>query len=988
VHSVSVSPRRETLDTGTAGAFDAQVGMTTFDTSRRAWPPQLPDRILTDPYDPRPDMGITAFLRANPTFDGRGVTLSLADGSPDMFMSEMQAARTLDGKLAPKFSGYETSIDPDEEDEGRWFRMRDTVRAVDGKFTYSGRTYTAPRAGAFRIELLNEVRYERQSRVGIGADINRDGNPTGASRDFAVLWDPRTDDVWVDTDQNRNFTNEKMLTDFNRRPEFGVFGKDDPRTPYRETMGFGIQIDKAKDRLALNLGNAMHASGVVGAGFASRGTTGRFEGVAPGAQLYPMAVSGARYSMLESVVRAIKSPKIDAIWIEQPTVRDYGIRDGRLVTTVIWERLNAKYKKPILVPTHNYAAIMGSDDYVVGAGLMGVAGHKGKDNYMTHNGARVPSADNLYDAGGYGPMGDGANGPDILSPSDILSTSRAFRRDASNYSAGLYRLPPGYKIGAGTSTATPTAAGGVALLISAAKQSGVKYDAFRIERALTGSAQFMSHHPAYLQGAGIINVAGAWELLKAMDKVPPANVVTITSRAPVRHAFSGLLATPHEGVGLFEREGWLAGASGTRTVTFTRTSGPARPMTFALNWKGNASGTFSTPPSVTLSLNKPVQVTIGIAPKTAHAHSAHLLLDHPDVPGHAHRMLATIIAAERLDGTNNYSVQTRTEVPRPDFKFVFYTVPAGATALRVDIESRRSVGVSLVRPDTRAATAVEADGGGGGGRGGGAGGGGSAMVRSTYIVTDPMPGTWEVRLSDGAGAFDYDEADKNEPVAPTPVTLTVSAIAVEAGLSASGFALAFGEDVTAAQAWITNRMAAFNGMVTGATVGAARRDRGTVAERERKVYEIDVPAGSASLMVRVSNPSDTAADLDVYVFNCARTCSSTGQSDLDPAGDEVVTVQNPAAGKWKVVVDGMRVPAGTTSFDYLDVVVHPSYGIVNTLDSRRQHAVGETWTTPVRTWAASPLPTGRVPYLSLVVQGALSAGTTINIGAVELRNRK
>ena len=120
---------------------------------------------------------------------------------------------------------------------------------------------------------------------GLDRDVNRDGNPEGSSRLFAVLWDEASGDVWVDTDQDHSFTDELTLGEFNERGAFGVFGTDDPETPVRESIGFGVQIDADRKLLALNLGVASHASLVVGAAVASRGEAGRFEGMAPGAQL-------------------------------------------------------------------------------------------------------------------------------------------------------------------------------------------------------------------------------------------------------------------------------------------------------------------------------------------------------------------------------------------------------------------------------------------------------------------------------------------------------------------------------------------------------------------------------------------------------------------------------------------------------------------------------------------------------------------------------
>ena len=80
-----------------------------------------------------------------------------------------------------------------------------------------------------------------------------------------------------------------------------------------------------------------------------------------------------------------------------------------------------------------------------------------------------------------------------------------------------------------------------------------------------------------------------------------------------------------------------------------------------------------------------------------------------------------------------------------------------------------------------------------------------------------------------------------------------------------------------------------------------------------------VPAGSTSLRATIGSPSDPGADLDLFVFNCTSgTCVLAGQS-ADGDSEESVTIANPAAGTWVVLVDGFNVPAGTTTYKYIDV---------------------------------------------------------------------
>ena len=454
--------------------------------------------------------------------------------------------------------------------------------------------------------------------------------------------------------------------------------------------------------------------------------------------------------------------------------------------------------------------------------------------------------------------------------------------------ASVFRLPPGYRISGGTSTATPVATGAVAMLISGAKQSGVKYDACRIKHALSMSAKFVPNIPVYKQGNGVINVAGAWDLLRAMDKagLPP----TITSAAPVKHAYSALLLTPNDGVGLYERDGWTAGDHGARTMTFTRTSGPSGAMPFTISVVSDSGGRITAPASVSLPLNEPVPVTLDISVATPGVHSSLITLDNPSVPGHAYRTLATIVAAEPLNASNHYKVETRTEVPRPEMRSYFYRVPPGASALQVVLDSsKREVQVALIKPDTRTANATRLVGKRGDDDRGG-GGENPILPQETYVVAQPMPGVWEVRLTDieDTRTFDWKGSEAGKPVPPTKVKLTISAFA--AGPTASALVQSAGDSGEQSptqparasgapnELRLSSRMADFTGKVTSYPLGSAHNERPTIREHQQHVYEIDVPPGSAALRVAVGNPSDTAADLDVYVYDCTKKeCKNGGQ---------------------------------------------------------------------------------------------------------------
>ena len=224
---------------------------------------------------------------------------------------------------------------------------------------------------------------------------------------------------------------------------------------------------------------------MVGAVLASRGEAGRFEGVAPGARLAAVGRGGRRTGRPRRRSWAASHPEVDVVYFEQSSniTRNYLLRDGRLVPSVIADRLVERYGASIFSPTHNFPILGAIDDIVMGRGVIGIGGHESKDNFFMNHGVRVEHDDNLLITGGYGPMGDGTLKPDVISPSNYVSTWLGFIEGRSM--AGLFELPPGYTIAGGPRRPRPRRPGGGALLISAARQAGIPMDPYRLKYAIT-----------------------------------------------------------------------------------------------------------------------------------------------------------------------------------------------------------------------------------------------------------------------------------------------------------------------------------------------------------------------------------------------------------------------------------------------------------------------------------------------------------------------
>jgi hypothetical protein len=338
-----------------------------------------------------------------------------------------------------------------------------------------------------------------------------------------------------------------------------------------------------------------------------------------------------------------------------------------------------------------------------------------------------------------------------------------------------------------------------------------------------------------------------------------------------------------------------------------------------------------------------VNATVGV-------HSAILNLDDPASPGIEYQTLNTVIAPYVFDAGNNYQHTITGSVGRNQASHYFFRVPAGTPAFKVDFSGPSATpgtgqarflrfhpyGVNIDDNSSLSCYSPSS--------------GSCAGDPLSRTQSNPQAGVWEVTV----------EARRTSDAEFTPFMLTATILGASVSPNPDIIASATIGVPVARSYTLTNIFGPFTGRAVGTTLGSAFRATPTIANLAQQQYPVAVTAGSTSLRATIGGTSDPAADLDLFVFNCTTgPCILAGQS-ADGDSEESVTIANPAAGNWVVLVDGFAVPAGTTTYNYVDVFVNPAFGSVSVTDANALRPAGSSWTVPGTVTANAAPAAGRV----------------------------
>jgi hypothetical protein len=905
--------------------------------SRKFGRPPSVYTTLDNPYTGGSSTESVLFKTQHPTYDGRGVAIGGVEAIDPRTPSLAQAL-SLDGSRIPKVLDYimlppspdvlepaESTI-PQTRAYG-WHATIQVARSPEGsQVDFAGHSFKLPRE--VKGPELRMAQYHIKS--------------AGIPPELTLLWSVDEAAIWILENGTLDFARALRveLPRTAHRAAIAAMKNDEART-------VRVAVDLPTRTLGLNLSTADHGTMCASVAAGHSFLNSRAEGVAPAAQWlaldnYNQArdwESAQPRIVINPWLMLFRDPRVDLISNSTAIFsgRPFGM-DDTLLDWQLFSRMTAKYPKLFISAVGNGGPQ--ADDVDGGSSSsdfqVSIGAYTPLETWQANYGITPKAQHTPAPFSAYGPADDGGLKPELLGLTATLAAARVDERE--DWRNPYYDMPDGYILSAGTSAASPNAAGHVALLISAAKQAGIPHDPQRLRVALFSSAKFLDGVEARVQGHGLIQIAQAWDALKRIrDFVPPR----FQTRAPVRTFHSPQFASPNQGRGIYEREGWAPNQSGDRQITVTRTTGSRTPINYMLRWRGDTDS-FSSPISaVSLSLGKTLNVPVHIRVKESRAYSAILDLVDPDLNVTVHSVLCTVIAAEQLTAGNGFSAEVSRVAPRPGHGFMFVRVPEGANSVRVQVEQHggRNMTLQALMPTGELPKSGEVT----------IDDEGSAFLHSWRLLASdrtrydqtfvrPAAGVWQFWLSHDNGTVP-DAFDPNEPQPVGESTFTMRVTAV--GGAPGNIVIAKSQQQATIR--FTNRLgpiadAEFEAM----GLGEARTDDPIVKPGlSPLLYDVTVPPGTSKLTAEV----DGQADISLVIFQVTNTGPKpvNGMAqEIGPGGRKYVVVSSPKPGTYKIVVDAWRgVPSQGLRIHYQDALFHQAFGDVKVQGKAATLASGE-----------------------------------------------
>ena len=451
------------------------------------------------PHLDRTSMGADAFVLAHPEWDGRGVAIAVVDSGVDLGIPGLSTTSAGELKVveARDFTG-QGDVDLEE------LEWHQGVPVHPDGWTVTGldRLGVDPRADDVLIGMIDEGKLAGSRAQDLDGDGHTDGRWAVACIGFDDGWR-----LWVDVNGNGDLSDEEALQDYGIGHR--VFALAPGGTKGRTPLVLAPTILWREKILSLHFDDGGHGTHVAGiaAGHSLGGIDGQ-DGIAPGAQVLSLKIGHNQLPGGATVTGSMKKAfEHGARWSEEhgvPVVFNlsYGISSG-LEDDAGME----SFLDQLLVEHPQLAIVTSAGNEGPGLSTIGIpAGARhviAVGSYFTRElasnlrGRDIAAARVVY----YSSRGGELDRPDVVAPG--LAYSTVARWDDR-------------PVKSGTSMASPEVAGAVALLLSGARASGLSPSWEDVRRALWDSAKPVAGYGPLDQGAGLVQVPGAWDTLRAL----------------------------------------------------------------------------------------------------------------------------------------------------------------------------------------------------------------------------------------------------------------------------------------------------------------------------------------------------------------------------------------------------------------------------------------------------------------------------------------
>jgi len=762
-----------------------------------------------------------------------------------------------------------------------------------------GRVLKLPAAGRYRIADLTLF----------GSDLG--GGRRGMAR-YAAIQEASSGHLYLDTNGDLDFSHERRLTDFNARDW------DQPSIvslvyPGSEPVNAVVSLDASGTFVWLHPFTASHATMTSSVAAGSDVETNFAVGVAPNASLV-FADSGPRARLLshalEGLITLARDKDVDVLYGSVAVQTPLGTTES--FDSAAFDRISDAYDKPILTSAGNYMAPLSSSPAPGGRVAMTVGQYISPKTTKALFG--LERLDGPVYASTVGPAFDGDARPTFIAASRRPSAVPC-GSPRSDPGQTQFQRPPCLGISGGTSAASPSAAGAVALLLSAAKQRHMKVSVRDLRDALIASAQPVAGIPPHMQGAGLIDVPRAWRHLQRRSRVLPLDV-----EGELRHRFVDLLGGVRAR-GLL----WVAGSQDKQTMSVGLSD--LRPTVESVVVRVEGSLMVSVPANVSLDPGAATRVPVTVTPP-AIGRIASAWITFFKAPGGETlaRVLATAARPARLTAPR-YEYAWTDDVDYESHNDTLVSIPPGATGMLVEAHLIRGDGVPIVVNPWSLPLLPRAYWSGGPFFSTPVN---SAPGRYAGVLLDPDAGDWGVTNLERSTVRSAFWAASQHPPERFSIGMRVIGFRTECRLA----------DRTGDQGDEHIRVSvrdAFAAPVDGgvlAAPAAIETSRFTLEDEfERRPVSIDVQPGTAAFHVEARQHGGDGIMLQL--FDCTQGhCLSEIQSapgETSPA----VNVRQPRAGPWKIFAVPIRPLSGSTP---IEITVSQ----MMTADVRRLEPVGQT----------------------------------------------